>query len=288
MRAEVNVEEPVGRLRRGLFGYRRSDVEIELARLRLAIQQLRHGLETGWRRRSELEEELKTVRDELARLRAREDDVVAAVAAIARRAEEQPAATEPAAVAAADVQTVFAATEAKAAALREDLTRQVNELLGVKDTLVHQLRGVMHDFGEALGRVERGEQLLHHDESLLPPFELHLPTVEAHASRGSVVGDPEARERVYPETVELDVGPFADFAALSAFERALASLPKVEDVHVRRFTGERALIELASSEPLRLLDHVDGALPYDLEVVEAGDGHVTLTVLGVRTTAGAR
>jgi DivIVA protein len=98
---------------------------------------------------------------------------------------------------------------------------------------------------------------------------------------------PEREEPVFETRVELDAGPFADFAALSAFERSLVHLAKVEDVYVRRLADDRALIELTLSEPSSLLQTMRESLPYTLEVRSATRSRLVVDV-SVQTPAGAR
>lgn len=54
--------------------------------------------------------------------------------------------------------------------------------------------------------------------------------------------------------VTLAAGPFADIAALGAFERALAGLPGVADVYVAGFEDRRAAIELELDRPVELAE----------------------------------
>lgn len=96
-----------------------------------------------------------------------------------------------------------------------------------------------------------------------------------------------AVDLVFDKRVELDAGPFADFAALSVFERALTRLPKVEDVYVRRFAGDRAVVELTLSEPLPLLKAMAEFLPYAIDVDTAQRDRLTLSVHATAAT-GAR
>ena len=73
----------------------------------------------------------------------------------------------------------------------------------------------------------------------------------------------------FAERVELDAGPFDDFALLSGFEQALARLPQVEDVYVRRLVDDRAHIDLTLGRPGPLLSAMRASLPYELEVRSA-------------------
>jgi hypothetical protein len=113
------------------------------------------------------------------------------------------------------------------------------------------------------------------------------PPPPAEPAQPAAAGVPAGDEQLFETRVELDAGPFSDFAALSAFERALAQLPKVEDVYVRRLADDRALIELALVEPAPLLVLLRDSLPYQLEVRSANRAKVVVNVYA-QSTAGTR
>jgi DivIVA protein len=94
-------------------------------------------------------------------------------------------------------------------------------------------------------------------------------------------------EPVFEKRLELDAGPFSDFAALSAFERALGHLPEVEEVYVRRLADDRALIELTLNKVAPLLQTMRESLPYALDVRSASRSKIVLNV-SVQTPAGTR
>jgi hypothetical protein len=94
-------------------------------------------------------------------------------------------------------------------------------------------------------------------------------------------------EQLFETRVELDVGPFADFAALSAFERSLVHLAKVDDVYVRRLADDRALIELTLSESAPLLQTMREMLPYSIDVRSANRTRLVVNVTAQQPT-GAR
>ena len=98
--------------------------------------------------------------------------------------------------------------------------------------------------------------------------------------------EPVAREEPLFETqVELDAGPFPDFASLSTFERSLARLPRVEDVYVRRLADDRVVIELTLSEPTQLVATMRETLPYDIQVQSASRSKLVINVLAHSTAA---
>jgi DivIVA protein len=111
-----------------------------------------------------------------------------------------------------------------------------------------------------------------HDAPLAPP---PVPIVPP----APVTPRPAAEEeQIFETQVELDAGPFPDFASLSAFERALAHLPRVDDVYVRRLADDRALIELTLSEPAPLVSTMRESLPYELDVRTASRTKLVINV----------
>jgi hypothetical protein len=83
---------------------------------------------------------------------------------------------------------------------------------------------------------------------------------------------------LFAESVELDVGPFADFGALSAFERELARVPDVTGIDVRRFLGDRALVELTATRELPLLDLLRATLSHGFEIEQVEREYLKITL----------
>ena len=252
------------RLRRGVFGYRRHDLTREVHRLELTIEQLRDGLREGWHRRTELEREAEALRGEVERLRAREAEVTAALAAVDRRAAEIEEAAHNRA------RAIFADAEAEASVLRADLTKQIGELVSAKDSFSQHLRVAVSDLGEVLGRFDAGEPVYRDDPS--------ANGLRTGGRPGSVDASQGDLERIFPARFELEVGPFDGFNSLSAFESSLAELPAVEQVRVQRFAGDTATLEVCTTEPVPLLTTMRDRFPYDVRVVEAAGERVSLTV----------
>ena len=71
------------------------------------------------------------------------------------------------------------------------------------------------------------------------------------ALAGGQLGDP-ARRRI-----SVDVGPFADFSQLVRFEDAANSIGATGDISIKRFSGGRARIDVAVSEPVDLLRELE-------------------------------
>ena len=126
---------------------------------------------------------------------------------------------------------------------------QVDELLRLRETLSSTMRAVVRDFETTVGRIDRADSAVS-----APPVPLASAPVSNERVNGvAATGENGADRDMFDGRVELEAGPFTDFAALSAFERALGSLPKIEDVYIRRFAGDRATIDL-TSELASLID----------------------------------
>ncbi|HZT92304.1 MAG TPA: hypothetical protein VFA05_09720 [Gaiellaceae bacterium] len=219
------------------------------------------------------EDEIRELRARIAEARTHDATLAEAAANLARvRDDAQRRAEEIVEAARADAD----ALRAQARAEVEDARAQVEELLKLRRTLGRNMRSLVAEVEQVVARVDApGPQ---------PP----APGAgAAHTAEPSSAADvrsaPEAQERreedgLFDRQIELDAGPFTDFASLSAFERALASLPKVEDVYIRRFEGDRATIDVTLAEPTPLLDDMTERLPYRLDVQSAVPDRISLTV----------
>jgi hypothetical protein len=266
---------PHQRLRRSLFGYRRTQVEVALAELRLTLRHLQEDLVETRERAATFESDLREARIEIDSRRAREAEVQQAFDAAQERVREVELAAEATARAIlADAEEKASRTRAEAHLRTESVGGQIDELLNLRDTLVQTMRGVIRDFDYAVERVEKGESVLQAAE---PEPVQQLEQVVAGFVPVPRERGPEDEQR-FEGRVELDAGPFSDFAALSSFERSLARLGGVEDVYVRRFSGERALIELSLAQPLALVGALRDHLPHGLEIQAIEPGRLTVKV----------
>ena len=244
------------RLRRGFFGYRRQDVLAELDRMHAQLDAIARSLDGTWREKealaAELDQERARSEQQLAVERARGEKIEADARAEAAR--------------------IVAAAEEQAARIRADSGRRVAEaadrlehLLRVREQVLGELRGIVQAYGALLEQVESGKPLatvLAEEEA--PLTDALVPRV-VPSEHVAGTGD------LFPLRVEIDSGPFADFAELSSFERSLARLPKVEDVYVRRFGDERAEIELTLLEERPLVHDLTAHLPYRIVVSGGAD-----------------
>jgi hypothetical protein len=265
------------RLRRSLLGYRRGDVDVALAELRLTVRHSESDLAAARDSVAALEHDLRDARIELDGRRAREAEIEQAFQAAQERVREiEQAAQARASAIVAEAQEQAAKTRSEAYSSKETIGAQVEELLALRDSLVQSLRGVIRDFDFAVERVERGDSVF--------AAETAVEEVEAAPRGDGAQAKSQGRDygaedgQLFDGQIELEAGPFPDFASLSAFERALGRLPKVEDVYVRRLTGERALIELSLAEPLALVEAMRDFLPYELEIGQAERGRLALTL----------
>lgn len=274
-------------LRRRLFGgYNPEDVQVILTELRLENGHLAQNLEQRWHRLREVEGELAAARGELETRRLKESELAQAMTSAHRRAAEiEEAAESRARSLVTEAEEAATRIRADAAVRTEELRTQVDELMRLKDDLVRGMRGVIRDFDHVVNRIDRGEPLLATPATPPAPTATHageqqsLATGPAPQPAATDTRLPAgAAEQVFDARVELEAGPFSDFAALSAFERALSRLPKVEDVYIRRFGGDRALIELTLAEPAPLLRAMSEFLPYPFDVESAERTRVAITV----------
>jgi hypothetical protein len=256
-------------LRRSLFGYRRADVLLLLAHQLEHMEELAKSIAQHWEERTKLTRELDEVRTTLqsqvdAERTRRVDAELSARAQVARLlgdAEEE------------------AQRIRHAAGLRvRAASSQLEELLGVREELLGELRGVLYAYGRVLDDAEHGRA--GEVPALAAPA---AAAVAPETPAAPAVRAAEAFETdLFPRLVQLDAGPFNDFSELVAFEQSLAGLPKVEDVHIRRFGTDRAEIELTLAEERPLVYDLDRYLPYDVDVrtTEAGGLTVDLSQVG--------
>jgi hypothetical protein len=134
--------------------------------------------------------------------------------------------------------------------------QQYVELATLRQHFASTLRAMVQDFADEIDRVERtgGPRL----ETHAVPDEPALPELARAPARLPGAG----------ESVQVEIGPLRDFAAVASLEDALNELPEVLDVYVRRFAAERVTLELALSpgtEPETVLARV---LPDDCALTD--------------------
>ncbi len=89
---------------------------------------------------------------------------------------------------------------------------------------------------------------------------------------GGQLGGP-ARQRV-----SVDIGPFDDFSQLVRFEDAANAIGATGDISIKRFSGGRARIDVALSEPVDLLRELEENCDLDFAVRSRNDDEIVLDV----------
>jgi hypothetical protein len=161
----------------------------------------------------------------------------------------------------------------QAAARVAAIGEQIDELQRLRDDLQRSARALVDEYERAL---RRGAA-----DGAAPPA---APTLQEQAGAfPPPAGDPAppppaAGERLFEGQIVVNAGPFTDIATLGDFEQALAGLPQAEDVYVRGFEGNRALIDVKLAGPVALLDEMRRGLPFDFGLVDVGHGRITIDV----------
>jgi hypothetical protein len=231
---------------------------------RAQLGALAKSVETLWEEKDALANELVQVREQYER----------------QLTEERHRADEAELRGRTEAARIIADAEEQASRLRQEASQRVGDaadrlesVLRVREQLLGELRGILDAYqgllegAETATAVERGRGAT--------PGTMAALSLLSPASNGDDALPDDAG--LFPREVELDAGPFADFAELAEFERVLARIPKVEDVYIVSFGDERARIELRLTEETPLV-HELTRLPYDLRVTPEDGSRLTLQV----------
>jgi DivIVA protein len=88
----------------------------------------------------------------------------------------------------------------------------------------------------------------------------------------------ESGDATYAGRVEVEVGPFNDFAQLTGFEDAAAGIRGASDIHVKRFSRGRAIVSMNLADPVELLRELEERAPFDFVVRDMRSGGLILDV----------
>jgi hypothetical protein len=66
--------------------------------------------------------------------------------------------------------------------------------------------------------------------------------------------------------VEVEVGPFNDFAQLTLFEDAAAGIDGASEITVKRFSAGRATVSMNLESPIDLLRELEERAPFEFVV----------------------
>ncbi|HXA54341.1 MAG TPA: hypothetical protein VNV37_05640, partial [Solirubrobacteraceae bacterium] len=136
------------------------------------------------------------------------------------------------------------------------------ELRRFRDRLERFARDLADEYDALLGRVMSG---------------LTSSARPAEPSPAVPTAAPGPEDVLFEGRVELGVGPFYDIAALTAFERQLASLAFVAEAAVRRFEASHAVVDVRLATPAALVGELRRAVDSEFSVREIADGRVLLT-----------
>jgi hypothetical protein len=195
----------------------------------------------------------------------------------------QPPATAPAGATVetdAQAQAIVADARAEAARIVDQagarvaaIGEQIDELQRLRDDLQRSARALVEEYERALrrggadGAAAAAAPTLQEQAGAVPP-----PAADPTPP------PPAVGERLFEGQIVVNAGPFTDIATLGDFEQALARLPQAEDVYVRGFEGNRALIDMKLAGPVALLDEMRRGLPFDFGLVDVGQGRITIDV----------
>lgn len=228
--------------RRSLFGYRRGEVDAEIAARDAAMAATERALATCRAKVEELERvsrrlseevvrrtrELRAAHEEIAELRASGEEGVHSLAALGRQLEE------------IRTQARGQATQIRLKALKDasELVERVSD--------VAKLPGAVRSTRNGDGGEEE--------------------------KRGAESAD------VFNGIVHVDVGPLGDFSQLVALEDAAGSIDAASEIKIRRFSQGRAELDMRLSEPVELLRELEQRCDLEFRVRSLKDGRVVLDV----------
>jgi hypothetical protein len=120
------------------------------------------------------------------------------------------------------------------------------------------------------------------------PGEQAYPPAPAYPADGAYTQAPYAPEGSDAAGTfsRVDVGPFEDLLAMTAFEEQLSALPSMADVRVRRFGHGRAEIELETTGVVPVAREVLRVAP-EAQTEVAEDGTLRVELFAEQWTGGA-
>jgi len=152
----------------------------------------------------------------------------------------------------------------------DDLARQIDDLSRFREQLHRIGRELEEEYARVIARLGGPSAEREGPGPITRPGQGPGPiTRDPSAPEGQGPGPssegqgpgPSSDPLVSVETVAVDAGPFADLAALGAFEEALAALPGVTGADVTGFEGRRAQFEVRLDRPVALADELAAAVP---------------------------
>lgn len=170
---------------------------------------------------------------------------------------------------------------------RDQLEAAARELVTEYDRLVERLRGTGDAApAEAAAVLDpgpigaTGAAAPVYDPGQLPAaVAAGIPGQQRPAPAQAAPAPARGDDMTFVGAVIVDAGPFSDITTLQAFEQGLARVDGAEDVYVRSFEGNRALVDVRLSNPVPLVSLLRNQLPLPINTREAGEGRLTVDVL---------
>jgi hypothetical protein len=232
---------------------------------------------------ADMDRKLRELQRELAMVgRSPQEPAPAPEAAPSAPPSAAPA--EAAAEADAQAQEIVAEARAEAAHIVDQaaarvaaIGEQIDELQRLRDDLQRSARALVEEYERALARGAADGA----PPATAPTLQEQagaFPAPAAESAPPPAAPPPAAGGRLFEGQIVVNAGPFTDIATLGDFEQALARLAQAEDVYVRGFEGNRALIDVKLAGPVALLDEMRDGLPFGFRLVDVGQGRITIDV----------
>jgi hypothetical protein len=244
--------------RRSFLGYRRSEVDAELSARDAALAATERALAACRAKVEELEgvarrlsetvvqrnRELRTLREELAELRASGDEGMRSLVALGAHIEE------------IRKQARGQATQIRMRALRDaaDLAERVSDVAKLPSAAGGRILETLDDAMQGVA-----------GETSAP-------------ADGNGVGSGDTNGLFEAGTVHVDVGPLSDFSQLVALEDAVGSIGATSEISIKRFSQGRATLAMRLNEPVELLRELEERCDLEFKVRSLRDDSLVLDV----------
>jgi hypothetical protein len=160
----------------------------------------------------------------------------------------------------------------------DDLRGQIAELVQFRAQLQSAAQELVDEFGRLVERLQGGEGAVRVPTRAPQAAEPAIDAADPPEGADAPQEGGEGAASTFDGEVVVDAGPFGDIATLSSFERALTEIPGAEDVYVRSFEGDRAVIDLRLQASVPLVEELKTRLSLPITVREARDGRLSVDV----------
>jgi hypothetical protein len=173
------------------------------------------------------------------------------------------------------------APEAQAPAPRPapgGLQDQLEELLRFRDQLTEAAKKLVEDYSRVLEQITR---VVAAPAPAPPQPPDAAPPTPASGHVTFPVPPPASQSTestLYSGQITIEAEPFADIAALAAFEQAVRNVPSAEDVEVSKFKNHRAVVGLTLAADTPLVFELRRASDQTFDVEDAEPGRLVLAM----------